>query len=316
MKAAVHDNYGPPEVMRIEDIDAPVPATDEILVRVRATTVNRSDGHRRSASPFVWRLILGIRRPRRRVLGMEFAGVIESVGSAVSEFAPGDDVFGIQWFGANAELMTIRAKRLVVRKPPNVTFEQAAAVPDGFINALNMLKNSGVGPGMRVLVYGASGSIGTAAVQLAKHMGAKVTAVSSTRNVELVRSLGADDVIDYTTGQDFTKGGAVYDVVADCVGKLSYRRARRILKPGGAYVSAENLGTFVLSPFIRLFSGKRVVVPVARSTIDDMLLMARLLESGEYRPVIDRTYPLEEIVEAARYVDTRKKRGSVVLTVS
>jgi NADPH:quinone reductase-like Zn-dependent oxidoreductase len=173
MRAVVHDRYGPPEVLRIEEVERPVPGDDELLVRVRATTVNRSDCHRRGASPFLWRLLLGLRHPKRRVLGMEFAGVVEAVGSAVDGFAVGDEVFGLKWSGAQAELLCIPAGKLVAHKPDNVTFEQAAAVPDGAVNALVCLRRADVAPGMHVLVYGASGSIGTATVQLAKHMGAR-----------------------------------------------------------------------------------------------------------------------------------------------
>lgn len=315
MRAAVHDRYGPPEVLRLDEVERPVPADDELLVRVRATTVNRTDCHRRRADPFLWRLLLGLRRPKRRVLGMEFAGVVEEVGPAVDGFAVGDEVFGLKGFGAHAELVCIPAAKLVALKPANVTFEEAAAVPDGVNNALVCLRRAGVGRGMHVLVYGASGSIGTAAVQLAKHLGARVTAVCNTPNVELVRSLGADEVLDYSRGEDFTKNREAYDVVVDAVGKHSFARSRRALKPGGRYVSTDGMRNFVLAPLSRLGS-RRVALPIARASKDDILLLQRLLEEGEYRAVIDRTYPLEEIVAASRYVETRQKTGNVVLTLS
>ena len=314
MRAVVHDEYGPPDVLRVEEVERPVPADDEILVRVHATTVNRTDCHRRGADPFIWRLMLGVRRPKRRVLGMEFAGVVEAVGDAVEEFKVGDEVFGMKSFGAHAELLRIPERKLVAHKPANVTFEEAAAVLDGAINALACLRRAGVESGMNVVVYGASGSIGTAAVQLAKHMGARVTAVCNTKNVELVRSLGADEVLDYTRGEDFTENREAYDAVVDAVGKHSFIRSRRALKPGGAYVSTDGLHNIPLAPVSRLGS-KRVALPIPRATKEDVLLITRLLESGEYRAVIDRAYPLEDAAEAARYVETKQKTGNVVLTV-
>jgi NADPH:quinone reductase-like Zn-dependent oxidoreductase len=259
--------------------------------------------------------MLGLRRPKRRVLGMEFAGVVEAVGSSVDDFAVGDEVFGLKGFGAHAELLCIGAGKLVAHKPANVTFAQAAAVPDGAVSALTCLRHAGVGPDMHVVVYGASGAIGTAAVQLAKHLGARVTAVCNTKNVELVRSLGADEVLDYTQGDDFTKNREAYDVVVDAVGKHSFMRSRRALKRGGRYIATDGMRNFVLVPISRLGS-KRVELPIGRATKDDVLLLKQLLENGEYRAVIDRSYPLEEIVDAARYVETEQKTGNVVLTVS
>jgi NADPH:quinone reductase-like Zn-dependent oxidoreductase len=314
MRAVVHDRYGPPDVLRLEEVERPVPGEEDVLVRVLATTVNRTDCHRRGAYPFFWRFLLGLRRPKRRVLGMEFAGVVEAVGSAVDDFAVGDEVFGLKGFGAHAELLCIPAGKLVAHKPANVTFEEAAAVPDGAVNALTCLRRAGVGPGMDVLVYGASGSIGTAAVQLAKHMGARVTAVCNTKNVELVRSLGADEVLDYTRGEDFTKNREAYDVVVDAVGKHSFIRSRHALKEGGRYVATDGMRNFALAPISRLGS-RRVSLPIARATKDDVLLLKQLLEDGEYRAVIDRSCRLEEIVAASRYVETQQKTGNVVLTV-
>jgi NADPH:quinone reductase-like Zn-dependent oxidoreductase len=315
VKAGVWDRYGPPEVLRLGEVERPVPGDDEILVRVHATTVNRTDCHRRAASPFLWRLLLGLRRPRQRVLGMEFAGVVEAVGSSVSEFAVGDEVFGLKGFGAHAELLCIPAGKLVAHKPANVTFEQAAAVLDGAMNALTCLRRTGVGPDKHVLVYGASGSIGTAAVQLAKHFGARVTAVCNTKNVELVRSLGADEVLDYTGGDDFTQKRDAYDVVVDAVGKHSFMHSRLALKAGGLYVATDGMRNLALAPISRLGS-RRVALPIPRPSRDDVLLLKQLLEGGKYRAVIDRSYPLEDIVEASRYVETQQKTGNVVLTVS
>jgi NADPH:quinone reductase-like Zn-dependent oxidoreductase len=314
MKAVVLDRYGPPEVLRLEEVERPTPGADELLVRVHATTVTRSDCHLRRADPFFWRFIVGLRRPRHRVLGLEFAGVVEAVGSSVHDFAVGDEVFGRTWFGPHAEFTTVRADRLVAHKPANVTFHEAAATPDGVLNALACLRGAGVGAGMEVLVFGASGSIGTAAVQLARHLGARVTAVCRTENIELVRSLGADEVLDYTRGEDFTKNRGAYDVVIDAVGKHSYARSRRALKPGGRYISSDGLLNILLIPVTRFLS-RRVALLALRAHQADMVKLKELLETGAYRAVIDRTYPLDEVVEASRYVETLRKTGNVVLAV-
>lgn len=314
MKAVVLDRYGPPEVLRLEEVERPVPSDDELLVRVHATTVTRSDCHLRRADPFFWRFVVGLRRPRRRVPGLEFAGVVEAVGSSARDFAVGDEVFGRTWFGPHAEFTTVRADRLVAHKPANVTFVEAAAAPDGVLNALACLRGAGVVAGMDVLVFGASGSIGTAAVQLARHLGARVTAVCRTENVELIRSLGAERVLDYTRGEDFTRDRGAYDVVIDAVGKHSFVRSRRALKPGGRYISSDGFLNIPLIPATRLLS-RRVALLALRARQADIVMLKALLESGEYRPVIDRTYPLDAIVEASRYVETRQKTGNVVLTV-
>ena len=235
MKAVVHDRYGPPEVLRIEDVERPAPKDDEVLVRVRATTVNRTDTGWRSGKPFPLRYFTGLRRPKQRILGMEFAGEVEAVGADVTEFEAGDDVFGVKAFGANAEFVCIRESAALAHKPAGMSFEDAAAVGDGAIAALRCLRRTDLQEGQKIVVYGASGSIGTAAVQLAKHLGAHVTAVCNTRNVDLVRSLGADEVVDYTQ-EDFRANGETYDVIFDAVGKDSFRRSRRVLKIGRAHV--------------------------------------------------------------------------------
>jgi NADPH:quinone reductase-like Zn-dependent oxidoreductase len=314
MKAVVWDRYGPPEVLRLEEVDKPVPADDEILVHIRATTVNRTDCHRRAADPFIWRLLLGLRRPRQRILGMEFAGIVEQTGASVTDFAPGDEVFGMRGFGAHAEYLCVPAAKIVARKPPNVTFEEAAAVPDGAALGLGCLRKGGVRRGAHVLIYGASGSVGTACVQLAKHLGARVTAVCNTKNVELIRSLGADDVLDYTRGEDFTRNHAAYDVVIDAVSKHSYLRSKRSLKHRGTYVAMEGYRNLLLVPFSRL-TGKRLLLAFGRHSRADLVLVKRLLETGEYRAVIDRTYPLDQTIDAMRYVETQQKTGNVVLSL-
>ena len=318
MRAVVHDRYGPPEVLRLEDVERPTPKPAEVLVRVRATTINRTDCHRRAADPFIWRLFAGLRRPRRRILGSELAGEVVAAGDAVTGFAVGDQIFGLnQWtFGAHAEFVCVSADGLVARKPPLVTFDEAAAVCDGALNALGCLRRSRVGNGQRILVYGASGSIGTAAVQLAKHLDAHVTAVCNTKNVELVRSLGADEVIDYTR-EDFTKNGRSYDVIYDAVGKYSFRRSRRSLRRGGVYLATDKWRNLFVTPWFARLVGRRgrLAIP-PRYTQRDVLWLAELIRAGRYRAVIDRRYPLDRVVEATRYVESGQKTGNVVLTVS
>ena len=318
MRAVVHDKYGPPEVLRIEEIPRPAPATDELLVEVRATTVNRTDCHVRKADPFLWRLMgTGLLRPKQRQSGSDFAGVVAEVGADVKEFAVGDEVFGTcgYRFGAHAELVLVKEGGRVARKPAGLTFEEAAAIPDGALAALVGLQDLQPIEGKRIVVYGASGALGTAAVQLAKHFGAHVTAVCNTKNVELVRSLGADEVVDYLR-EDFTKNGKTYDVVLDAVGKHSFLRSRGSLKPGGLYIATDRLYNFVLAPITSRIGSKKVVFNISPSTKDDLLLVKELVEAGELRPVIDRRYPLEDVVEAARYVETGQKTGNVIVTVN
>jgi NADPH:quinone reductase-like Zn-dependent oxidoreductase len=316
MKAVVCDRYGPPEVLRIEDVERPVPRPDEVLIQIRATTVNRSDTETRQGSPAVARLLTGLRRPRHRILGTELAGEVEAVGSAVTEFKPGDAVFGVRaWkFGAHAEFVCMRESAALAPKPEGMSFEEAAAVCDGVILALMGLRPADVRKGRSILVYGASGSIGTAAVQLSRYFGADVTAVCGTKNLDLVRSLGAEQVIDYTR-EDFTTNGQAYDVIFDAVGKHSFGRCRDSLNPGGIYVATDGLHNLLLAQWTR-FGDKKVIFPIPpRYTKQDVLFLKGLLEAGQYRPVIDRRYPLAEVVEASRYVDTEQKTGNVVLTV-
>ena len=233
MRAVVHDRYGPPDVLRLEEVERPVPEDDEVLVKIHATTVNRTDAGLRSAEPFICRFFTGLRRPKSRILGIEFAGEVEAVGAAVTEFEVGDQVFGVTGSGAHAEYVCVRESGPLAHMPAGMTFEEAAAVCDGASLASGVpAEGRSAATDRSILVYGASGSVGTAAVQLAKHFGAHVTAVCNTKNVELVRSLGADEVIDYLR-EDFTKNGETYDVVFDAVGKHSFRRCERSLKPGG-----------------------------------------------------------------------------------
>jgi len=314
MKAVVYDRYGPPEVLKIEDVDDPVPTDDQVLVRVHATTVTQTDCHMRRARPLIWRFMLGLRRPRRRILGLEFAGVVEAVGSSVTDFTVGDRVFGLR-NGSHAEYVCVGETRLIAHMPEGMTFEEAAAVCDGMQQAWGDLAAGGVGEGTRLLVYGASGSCGTAAVQLGRYLGAHVTAVCNTKNVELVRSLGADEVIDYTE-EDFTMNGETYDVILDAVGKHSFVRARGSLVPGGLFVATDRLYNFPLALATKWLGSKKVVFTVSGYKRESVLLLKKLVEEGRYRAVVDRTFPLEEVVAATKYVDSWQKTGNVVLTLN
>jgi NADPH:quinone reductase-like Zn-dependent oxidoreductase len=319
MRAVVHDSYGPPEVLRLEEVERPAPGDDEVLVRIHATTVNRTDCHMRKADPFFWRFFSGLRRPKQRVLGSEVAGEVEAVGAAVSEFAVGDHVFGLSGrLGTHAEFVCMPESARIAHKPTGIGFDEAAAVCDGGLNALSSLRRADLQKGQRILVYGASGSIGTAAVQLARHFGADVTAVCNTKNLELMGTLGADRAVDYTQ-EDFTKSGETYDVIFDAVGKHSFRRCRRSLKPGGIYL-ATDLGFLWHVPLLALLTrrigDKRVTLPLPKYTKQDVVFLKELIEAGDYRAVVDRRYPLEDVVEATRYVETGQKTGNVVLTVS
>jgi NADPH:quinone reductase-like Zn-dependent oxidoreductase len=317
MRAVVHDRYGSPDVLRLEDVERPVPEDDQVLVRIHATTVNRTDCGLRAAKPFITRYFTGLRRPKRRILGMELAGEVEAVGAAVREFAVGDQIFGVKGFGAHAEFVCMKESGALAHKPAAASFEEAAAVCDGACIALSCLRHADLREGRSILVYGASGSVGTAAVQLARHFGAHVTAVSNTQNVELARSLGADEVIDYLK-EDFTRNGKTYDVIFDAVGKHSPLRCRNSLKPGGIFIGTDigYLGQVPLMALATKWLGdKKVKLGIARYTKQDVLFLKELIEAGEYRAVIDRRYPLEDVVEATRYVETGQKTGNVVLTV-
>jgi NADPH:quinone reductase-like Zn-dependent oxidoreductase len=318
MRAVVHDRYGPPDVLRLEQVDRPVPKNDEVLVRIHAATVNRTDTGFRSAEFVVARVFTGLLRPRRKILGSEFAGEVEAVGADVTGFAVGDRVFGVNARGgAHAEFISMRESAPLAHMPAGTAFEEAAAVCDGALLALWVLRRVNLRKGQRVLVYGASGSIGTAAVQLARYFNADVMAVCNTKNVELVRSLGADEVIDYTK-EDFTKTGEGYDLVFDAVGKLSFGRCKGSLKPGGTY-AVTDLGFLWQNPALAVWTSrigdKKVLIPLPRHTKKDVLFLKQLIEAGNYRAVIDRSYPLDEVIEAARYVETGQKIGNVVVTV-
>lgn len=323
MKAVVYRRYGPPEVLGLEEVDKPVPGDDDILVRVRAATVTATDCVFRRGSPYMSRLYTGLLKPKFRTLGDELAGEIEAVGRKVKRFAPGDIVVGTTGgTGANAEYVCLAVERATLSlKPGNLTFEQAAGSCDGFLTALPFLRDTGkLKAGQRVLINGASGSVGSAAVQLARHMGADVTGVCSTVNIELVKSLGAHAVIDYTR-DDFTGAGQTYDVIFDTVGKLTFSRCRKSLVPGGVFLEAGiGLSVFPVVLWTSLIGGKRARIaatglrPAAERT-KDLESVVAMLETGELTPVIDRVFPLDQVIAAHRYVDAGHKRGNVVLTV-
>jgi NADPH:quinone reductase-like Zn-dependent oxidoreductase len=319
MRAAVHTRYGPPEVVRITEVEKPAVTDDQVLVRVHATTVNRTDCGLRAAKPFIVRFFVGLRRPRVTVLGNEFAGEVEAVGGEVTSFKAGDRVFGFNGdsFGAHAEYLVMAEDGPLATMPAGLTYEEAAPSTEGSHYARSAIRSAKVQRGQDVLVNGATGAIGSAAVQLLKALGANVTAVCDTANLELVRGLGAGRVIDYTA-EDFTRDEQTYDVVLDAVGKSSFGRCRRLLRPGGTYLSTD-LGPLSQNPLLALvtplFGGRKVRFPLPRQDRRMVAYFKELIESGAFRPVVDRRYPLDQIVEAYRYVETGQKLGNVVITV-
>lgn len=319
MRALFAPRYGTADVLEFRDVPEPTPKVDEVLVRIHATTVNRTDQGVLVGTPLFARLFYGIAKPRHPILGNEFAGTVEAVGGEVTSLAVGDRVFGYNdsTFGAHAEYTTARASGLIAPMPAGTSFVEAAPANEGVHYALSNLRWAEVAAGDRILIYGATGAIGSAAVQLAKHFGAEVTAVCGTDHIDLVRSLGADHVVDYTK-DEFPTPGADYDVVMDAVGKSSYRRWKPAIVPGGAYLSTDLKpmvpGLFLIA-WTRLFSDRRVALPLPKHSHDTVVFFKDLIEAGEFRPVIDRTYPFDRIVDAYRYVATGQKVGNVVVTL-
>lgn len=319
MKAAVFTEYGPPEVLQIKEVAKPSPKDNEVLIKIHATTVNRNDCGFRSTEYFFLRFLMGLFKPKKNILGTELAGVVEAVGKDVTTFKTGEEVFGITGgirFGAHAEYICLPENAPIATKPANYSMIEAAAVCDGMTMAYTFISKIDFSKGADLLIYGASGSIGTAAVQLAKYYGGKVTAVCNTKNLELVKSLGADKVVDYTV-QDFTQDDQLYDVVLDAVGKCSFSQCKKLLKPGGVYFSTD-LGPHwenIYLPLLTSFGPKKVKFPIPQETQELTILFKKIIEEGKYRPVIDKTYPLEQIVEATRYVETQQKTGNVVITI-
>lgn len=312
MKAAICTGYGPPEVLQLRDVAKPVPKDNQILVRVFATTITSGDVRVRKADPWIVRLFAGLMRPKRPILGSDVAGRVEAVGKDVKGFKVGDEVFGGA-VNSYAEYTCLRDGGSRAMKPANVTFDEAAAIPWGGSCSLYFLRRGGIRKGQKVLVYGASGSLGTAAVQLAKYFGAEVTGVCSTVNLDLVRSLGADHVIDYTK-EDFASP-ATYDLIYHTIGKISFGATLRSLKRGGTYVSALSLAPILRRPRAWIAGRKKVVGGIAKVKAEDIAFLKELVEAGHLKPVIDRRYPLEQIAEAHRYVEKGHKKGNVVITI-
>lgn len=318
MKAILCSQYGSPDVLRAEEVEKPTPRDTEVLVKVHATTVNRTDCAILRAKPFIMRFLTGLFKPRNPVLGTEFAGEIEAVGKEVTSFKVGERVFGFDDVGvaSHAEYLCIAEDNAFANIPENITYQQAAPSTEGAHYAINFLNKVKIERGQKVLVNGATGGIGSAAVQLLKNYGAEITAVCGGEHRELVRSLGADRVIDYLAG-DFTRDNDRYRFVFDTVGKSTFGRCKALLEPGGAYMSSElgpwnqNLFLALLTP---LFGGRKVIFPFPRDRKASVLLIKRLIEEGKFRALIDRTYPLENISEAYRYVGQGRKIGNVVIT--
>jgi len=320
MRAVVYTRYGPPEVLQLKEVEMPIPKDNEVLVKIHATTVNRTDcGFRKPEYGPIIRVIHGLFRPRKNILGNEMAGEIETVGKDVTTFTKGDQVFGVTTtnFGAHAEYICLPENGSIAKKPVNMSYEEAAAVCDGLTLGMNFIGRIDFAKARTILINGASGSIGSACLQLAKHHGMTVTAVCNTKNMELVRALGADRVIDYNR-DDFTLDDLRYDVVIDAVGKSSFFRCKRLLKPGGVYFSTD-LGFLAQNLFLplltRIFSSRRVKFPIPKVSKEDITFFKELIEAGHYKAVIDRRYPLEQIIEATKYVETGQKTGNVVITI-
>jgi NADPH:quinone reductase-like Zn-dependent oxidoreductase len=327
MKAIVYTRYGPPEVLQLTEVPKPEPGENEVLIKIHASTVNRTDcGFRKPEYPVMIRLVNGLFKPGKNIPGTELAGEIEAIGKNVKTFKPGDQVFGLSTnnFGTQAEYICLPETGSFTIKPVNMSYTEAAGVCDGLMLAITYIRKIDFKNERKILINGASGSIGSACVQLARYYGAEITAICDTRNIELVKKLGADEGIDYTR-EDFTKSGKLYDVVMDAVGKSSFFKCRKILKPGGVYFSTE-LGFLAQNVFLALLTSilsflpgrhtrKKVRFPIPKDSKEDIVFFKELIEAGRYKAVIDRIYTLENIREAAKYVETGQKAGNVVISV-
>jgi len=315
MKAITYTKFGPPEILQIQEVEKPAPNENEVLIRIHATSVVKEDPDWRRSPGFN-----GFLKPRNQILGQEFAGEIEAVGAQVTRFKPGDRVFGMDMFGAYAQYKCIAEDKALAIKPANMGYEQAVSVPNGALTALPFLRDKGqIQRGQSVLIYGASGSVGTAAVQLAKYYGTTVTGVCSTSNLEMVKSLGADHVIDYTR-EDFTKNGETYDIIYDTVGKTSFAKCKDSLTQEGVYLTNVPTPGIMLRTIWPQKSGRKVNflaagLRPAQEKVKDLVFLREMIEARSYKAVIDRSYPLEEMADAHRYVENGHKRGNVVVTV-
>ncbi len=319
MKAAVYTRYGPPEVLQLKEVDKPVPKNNEVLIRVCATVVTSGDVRMRKADPFIVRIINGFLKPKRPILGVNFAGIIEEAGKDARLFKKNDRVFGstVLDFGTYAEYVCVSEDGVLAEMPSNVSYEEAAVVPFGTLTSLHFLRKGNVSRGNKVLIYGASGSLGTAAVQLAKYFGAEVTAVCSTVNLGLVKSLGADEVLDYTKNE-FLNSTKTFDFIYDTVGRIPFFACVKKLNQGGIFLNAVHIPPFSLLKDLCFFfsGGKRVIGGMSLERKDDLIFIKGLIEGGKYKPVIDRCYMLEQISEAHRYVEQGHKKGNVAVTVA
>ena len=320
MKAVVYTKYGPPEVLQLKEIEKPTPKQNEVLIKIYATTVTSGDARLRRADPFLVRLYFGLTKPKKPILGVDVAGVIDSVGNDVKLFKEGDKVFGSTFdfgLGAHAEYKCLPENAVLATKPENLSYEESAAVFFGGHTSLHYLKKGNIKRGQKVLIYGASGALGTYAVQLAKYFGAEVTGVCSSTNLELTKSLGAEKVIDYKK-EDFTKGGKTYDIIFDTVGKSPFTGSVKSLKKNGFYLRAVHMSpsAIVQGLWTSMITSKKVIGGVAVERKEDLIFLKQLVEAGKIKPVIDRRYPLEQIAEAHRYVDKGHKKGNVVITVN
>ncbi len=320
MKTVVYTKYGPPEVLQLIEQDQPRPNEKEVLIKVHATTVNRTDCAFRKADPFINRFFTGLFSPNINVLGSEFAGEVVAIGAAVKTFKIGDRVFGLSCdkMGAHAEYLCLPESGSMTQMPANWSYAEAAAISEGHWFAWTNLRRVNIQKGQRILINGATGSIGSSCLQLCKHFGAAITAVCGTKDMELIKSLGAEVVIDYTK-EDFTKSGGSYDFVFDAVGKSTFGQCKKLLKSNGIYCSTE-LGPYWQNPFYALwtnwFDAKKVIFPIPKDSKEDIIFFKKLAEAGAIRALIDRTYSLEEIAEAYRYVEKGQKVGSVVVKVT
>ena len=318
MKAIECTKYGAPEVLQMKEVEKPSPKDNEILIKIHATSVSSGDARMRSADPFIIRLIFGFKRPRKPILGVVVAGEIEAIGNNVSNYKPGDQVFGASGmnFGAHAEYVAVPEDAVLALKPAKMTYEEAAAIPFGATASLHFLRIANIQQGQKVLIYGASGALGTTAVQLAKNYGAEVSAVCSSSNIELMKSLGANEVIDYTK-EDFTGNGKKYDVIFDTVGKSSIRKALGSLnKDGYLLLASAGIGTMISGSIKSIFISKKIVSGVIKETVKDMNFFKQLIENGKLKAVIDRIYTLKQMAEAHSYVDQGHKKGNVVIAIN